>query len=85
MLDESVLQENKEQGYLQGYEAGLAQAEAELRERYDQMLQEAAQTLEQAYILKQEIIQESEPFLIEMSCSIAEKIIGRSCRWNRNG
>lgn len=77
MLDESVLQENKEQGYLQGYEAGLAQAEAELRERYDQMLQEAAQTLEQAYILKQEIIQESEPFLIEMSCSIAEKIIGR--------
>lgn len=77
MLDDSVLQENKEQGYRQGYEAGLVQAEAELRERYDHMLQEAAHILEQAYTLKQEIIQESEPFLIEMSCAIAEKIIGR--------
>lgn len=67
----------KDEGFQQGYQDGLKQSEAELREQYDGMLQEASQILDQAYILKQQIIQESEPFLIELSCSIAEKIVER--------
>lgn len=67
----------REEGFRQGYREGLQQAEQELQEKYETMLQEASQILEQAYVLKQQIVQESEPFLIELSCSIAEKIIHR--------
>jgi len=73
--DEQLQNQLKDEGFKQGYEDGVKHAEIELREQYDGMLQEASQILEQAYILKQQIIQESEPFLIELSCSIAEKII----------
>ncbi|MEK8130233.1 FliH/SctL family protein [Paenibacillus filicis] len=75
--DQGAFSEAQQQGYQQGYQEGSTQAEAELRGRYDQMLQEASQILEQAYVLKHDIIQEAEPFLIEMSCSIAEKIVAR--------
>ena len=48
-----------------------------MRQEYSEMLAEARSILEQSYKLKQQIIQESEPFLIELSTSIAEKIIVR--------
>jgi flagellar assembly protein FliH len=67
----------KEEGYQKGFEEGAAQAELELRNQYNEMLQESSTILEQSYLLKQQIIQEAEPFLIEMSCSIAEKIVSR--------
>ncbi|WP_281887639.1 FliH/SctL family protein [Paenibacillus sp. YYML68] len=76
-LDEETFTQAQMQGFEQGYQEGLVQAEAALREQYEQMLQEASTVLDQAYTMKQSIIQESEPFLIELSCSIAEKIIGR--------
>lgn len=75
--DEQLQTELKEEGFRQGYDNGKAEAEAELREQYNEMLQEASQILNQAYVLKQQIIQEAEPFLIQMSCAIAEKIIAR--------
>lgn len=75
--DQELVQQSKEEGFQQGFQEGSSEAEQQLREQYDSMLQEASQILEQAYTLKQQIIQESEPFLIELSCSIAEKIIGR--------
>lgn len=67
----------KEDGFQQGYEEGVQQAELDLRNQYNEMLQESSQILEQSYLLKQQIIQESEPFLIEMSCAIAEKIVSK--------
>jgi flagellar assembly protein FliH len=75
--DEQLQNQLKDEGFQQGYQDGIKQAEEELRKQYDEMLQEASQILDQAYVLKQQIIQESEPFLIELSCSIAEKIIAR--------
>ncbi|MCZ8512372.1 FliH/SctL family protein [Paenibacillus filicis] len=75
--DHDAADHAREEGFRQGYQEGLAQAEQELQEKYESMLQEASQILEQAYILKQQIVQESEPFLIELSCSIAEKIVRR--------
>ncbi|GLI07080.1 hypothetical protein YDYSG_31100 [Paenibacillus tyrfis] len=76
-LDQETIEQAMDRGFEQGYQEGLGRAEAELRQQYDSMLQEASQILEQSYLLKQQIIQESEPFLIELSCSIAEKIVDR--------
>lgn len=77
LQDEQTAHQAKEQGFREGYAEGQTKAASELRAQYEGMLQEASQILEQAYILKQQIIQESEPFLIELSCSIAEKIVHR--------
>ncbi|WP_284639037.1 FliH/SctL family protein [Paenibacillus silviterrae] len=74
--DQDLFAQARQDGFQQGYEDGLRQAEEQIREQYQGMLQEAAQVLEQSYVLKQQIIQESEPFLIDLSTAIAEKIIG---------
>ncbi|MBP1991339.1 FliH/SctL family protein [Paenibacillus eucommiae] len=75
--DEQASQLARQTGYDDGYKEGLQRAEAELKRQYDEMLSEARTILEQSYTLKQQIIQESEPFLIELSTSIAEKILAR--------
>lgn len=75
--DEDFVKQAEENGFNAGYQQGLIQAEAALRQEYDEMLSEARAILEQSYALKQQVIQESEPFLIELSTSISEKIIGR--------
>lgn len=75
--DEAHIQEARQQGYDEGYAQGMQEAAESLRMEYSDMLLEARSILEQAYTLKQQIIQESEPFLIELSTSIAEKIVGR--------
>ncbi|WP_019532533.1 flagellar assembly protein FliH [Paenibacillus ginsengihumi] len=75
--DRDLVSEAREEGFRQGYQEGKEQAEAELRERYSDMLHNASDILEQSYVMKQQIIQESEPFLIELSCAIAEKIVAR--------
>ncbi|MEW9697723.1 FliH/SctL family protein [Paenibacillus sp. SI8] len=80
--DEAHVAQAQQAGYEEGYQQGVQQAEEALRQEYTDMLSEARSILEQAYTLKQQIIQESEPFLIEMSTSIAEKIIGRQLSLN---
>ncbi|MDR6552820.1 FliH/SctL family protein [Paenibacillus qinlingensis] len=75
--DEELINVSKQAGFDEGYREGAAQAEEALRKQYNEMLVEASSILEQSYKLKQQIIQESEPFLIELSTSIAEKIILR--------
>jgi flagellar assembly protein FliH len=76
-LDDDIVQQAKQSGFQEGYQEGLQKAEAEVRQEYDEKLTEARSILEQSYTLKQQIIQESEPFLIELSTSIAKKIITR--------
>ncbi|OAS21733.1 FliH/SctL family protein [Paenibacillus oryzisoli] len=75
--DVEVVNASMQTGYEDGYRQGLDQAESTLRKEYEDMLTEARSILEQSYKLKQQIIQESEPFLIDLSTSIAEKIIAR--------
>lgn len=75
--DERLVAEAREQGREAGYREGFELAEAEVRRQYEQMLQEARAIIESAVANKQQLIQESEPFLIELSCAIAEKIVGR--------
>ncbi|XEC97108.1 FliH/SctL family protein [Paenibacillus tarimensis] len=64
-------------GFEQGFNEGLEQAETECSERWRALLEEARTILEQAYETREQIIQEAEPFLVELSCAIAEKIIGK--------
>lgn len=73
--DEQLVEDARQAGFSQGFQQGIEQAQVTVRQEYGDMLQEARAILEQAYILKQQIIQEAEPFLIDMSCSIAEKIV----------
>lgn len=75
--DEHLVEAVKSDGFSQGYEEGKLQAEQELKEKVDRMMQEASAVLQQAYVEKERIIQESEPFLVELSCAIAEKIIDK--------
>jgi flagellar assembly protein FliH len=80
--DEELVASFKQTGFEEGYQQGIAQAEEALRQEYSEMLSEAQGILEQSYKLKQQIIQESEPFLIELSTSIAEKVIGKQLTLN---
>ncbi len=75
--DERIIEEMKNEGFEQGYREGASRAEEAIKEQYAQTIREARAILEQAHRMKRQIIQEAEPFLIELSCSIAEKIIGK--------
>lgn len=75
--DEHLVEAIKSEGFSQGYEEGKLQAEQELKTKIDEMMYEASTVLQQAYVEKERIIQESEPFLVELSCAIAEKIIDK--------
>ena len=75
--DEHLVEAIKSEGFSQGYEEGKVQAEQELKTKIDEMMHEASAVLQQAYVEKERIIQESEPFLVELSCAIAEKVIDK--------
>lgn len=75
--DELLIDAVKAEGYQQGYQEGLAQAEQEMSLRLAEMMEEARTVLQEAYRARDVIIQEAEPFLVEMSCSIAEKIVDK--------
>lgn len=75
--DELLTEAVKAEGYQQGYQEGLAQAELEMSRRMAEMMEEAQSVLQEAYRARDVIIQEAEPFLVELSCSIAEKIVDK--------
>lgn len=73
--DRQAMEEARQGGFEQGFQEGQEQAEVKVLEQYDQLLGDARTVLEQAYELKRQIIQESEPFLVELATAIAGKII----------
>ncbi|MFC0328782.1 FliH/SctL family protein [Paenibacillus sepulcri] len=77
LQDEQQLAQIREEGFRQGHSEGKEQAEEEVRAHWESMLTEAKSILDSAYQTKEQIIQESEPFLVELSAAIAEKIIAR--------
>ncbi|TVX93980.1 FliH/SctL family protein [Paenibacillus agilis] len=70
-LRDEIRTEAQSTGYAEGYE----RAEAAVEEVYASKVSESAAILEQAYQLKEQIIQEAEPFVVSLSCIIAEKIM----------
>lgn len=75
--DEDMIEALKAEGFNQGYEEGKAQAEEAMRSQVEEMMREASAVLEHAYEEKNRIIQEAEPFLVDLSCAIAEKVIDK--------
>jgi len=75
--DEHLIEAMRSQGFQQGYEEGRVQAEHELQVKIEEMMKEAQQVLREAYVAKEQIIQEAEPFLVELACGIAEKVIDK--------
>ncbi|TJY43190.1 flagellar assembly protein FliH [Cohnella pontilimi] len=75
--DASLEEEARRRGYEDGYHAGVRQAEEDVRQEWSEQMREARVTVEQAYAAKERVIAEAETFLVELSCSIAEKLISR--------
>jgi Flagellar biosynthesis/type III secretory pathway protein len=74
--DENIIRQAQDEGFSLGYEDGRAQAIGDLQREWQQRIEEAQQLLSSSYKMRDQIIQEAEPFLVELSCAIAEKIIG---------
>lgn len=75
--DEHLVEAVKSEAFQQGYQEGLAQAEHDMAQRMAEMMEEAQIVLQEAYRARDVIIQEAEPFLVELSCGIAEKIVDK--------
>lgn len=75
--DEHLVEAMKAEGFQQGFDEGKVHATQVLQTKIDEMMEEAQSVLKQAYETKEQIIQEAEPFLVELSCAIAEKVIDR--------
>ncbi|WNS44788.1 FliH/SctL family protein [Paenibacillus sp. MMS20-IR301] len=75
--DEHLVEAVKAEGFQLGYQEGIAHAEQEMSRRLAEMMEEARTVLQEAYRARDVIIQEAEPFLVELSCDIAEKIVDK--------
>lgn len=75
--DEDLVEAIRAEGFNQGYEEGKAHAEETLQQNINEMMDEASNVLKLAYSEKEAIIQEAEPFVVELSCAIAEKVIDK--------
>ncbi|NIK68827.1 MULTISPECIES: FliH/SctL family protein [unclassified Paenibacillus] len=75
--DERHSEASRQAGFEQGYAEGRAHAEQALQQEWESRLEEANAVLKSAYEMREQIIQEAEPFLVELSVSISEKVIGK--------
>lgn len=75
--DGHLVEAVKSEAYQHGYQEGVLQAEEEMKRKIAEMMEEARTVLAEAYRARDVIIQEAEPFLVELSCDIAEKIVER--------
>jgi flagellar assembly protein FliH len=73
--DKAAAEAAAERGFQQGLEEGKAEAESKVRQEYADAIEQAAATLEMAHAHKETLIQEAEPFLIELSSAIASKLL----------
>lgn len=72
-LKQKIRKQFSEEGYEQGYADGMAEAQKEAEEQ----LIQTRKIVDAAYIAKEQIISEAEPFLVRLSLDVAEKVIGR--------
>ena len=72
------------QGYEEGFNKGFQHGVDEGKTQQGEILQQAKQTLEEAYRVAEQIIQESEPTLIELAISIAQKILNKELETDPN-
>ncbi|MFD3268836.1 FliH/SctL family protein [Paenibacillus dendritiformis] len=73
--DEQLIESTRSESYETGYREGMERAEQEIKDAYERKIAEAEAVLRQAYQAKEQLIQEAEPFVVSLSCTVAEKII----------
>jgi flagellar assembly protein FliH len=73
--DNDVIKQAEENGYQAGWQEGYLQGEQAIRTEMQASIDQANQILDQAFVLKREIVSEAEPFLLEMSIEVARKIL----------
>jgi flagellar assembly protein FliH len=74
--DDAVREQASKEGFAQGYRQGAQQAEQDLVLQWEDRLLQAQAIVDQAYDSKERIFEEAEAFVVDLSCSIAEKIVG---------
>lgn len=70
-----VTEEAQQQGYQDGFDLGKREATNEIHREYQSKIDQAQQLLEHAFTVKENIISEAEPFLLELSTVIATQIV----------
>ena len=73
--DDQYREEVASQSFEEGYRGGAEEAIKALTLEWDGRMQEAQSIVSQAYLAKDSILAEAERFAVELSCSIAEKIL----------
>jgi flagellar assembly protein FliH len=76
------LEEQKRLGYEEGYQLGIQDGTQHAQQLYQSQLTKAATVLEQAYQEKAAVIQEAEPFVIELTTEIAKKVLKQELKTN---
>lgn len=75
--DDAIREEIRQAAHAEGYEQGRQEAESQVLAQYEARIAESRTVLEHAHEAARRIVANSEPFLIELSCAIAGKIVGR--------
>ena len=75
--DEVFREQIRLASYEEGYVQGSKEAELRIEQQFEARISEGRYVLEQAYEASRQTISEAEPFLIDLSCAVAEKIIGK--------
>lgn len=76
-------EEEKRRGYQEGYQIGMEEGRSHGLGQYRELLHKANMVLEQAYQEKMAVIQEAEPFVIDLSIEIASKILKQELTSNK--
>lgn len=74
-MDQQIIDQSASEGYDRGYESGVTEATSQIKHEYLERITQAEQILDGALRTKEQVIQEAEPFLMELSVAIAEKIV----------
>ncbi|MFF2448094.1 FliH/SctL family protein [Neobacillus sp. NPDC058068] len=77
------LEEEKRRGYQEGYQNGFEEGTEHAKLQNREIIEQASAILEQAFQEKQAVIQEAEPFVIELSVEIAKKILQQELQLNQ--
>ncbi|MDH4617191.1 FliH/SctL family protein [Brevibacillus sp. AY1] len=73
---DTLFQEVKESAYQSGFVDGRSEGHRQAYEEETDAVTQARSILEQAYTTKEQIVAEAEPFLVELSLEVAQKVIG---------
>lgn len=74
-----LAEESKEQGFQEGYENGYRQIQQELEKK----IAETTQLVQLAYEENKKIVQQAEPFLLDLSVKVAGKVIQQELKQHR--